>query len=61
MEVVSKMDDNKLEFIVAAKSGKIIEEIPEKHLIGNINAPKVVEYKFKAGDYFSIYGNFGSG
>lgn len=45
-KVISKMDERKLDFVIAAKSNKKIKGILEKHTKENGNTSTVFEYKF---------------
>jgi hypothetical protein len=46
-KVVSKMDEHKLDFVIAAKSNKRIKNILEKHTKENGNTSTVFEYNFQ--------------
>jgi hypothetical protein len=46
-KVISKMDEHKLDFVIAAKSNKKIKEILEKHTKENGNTSTVFEYNFQ--------------
>lgn len=45
-EVIPKMDKQKLDFVIAAKSNKKIKSILEKHTKENGNMSTVFEYHF---------------
>ena len=49
LKVLSKMDEHKLEFVIAAKSNKKIKEILEKHRKEYGDTSTVFEYKFQGG------------
>ena len=48
-KIISKMDEHKLDFVIAAKSNKKIKSILEKHIKENGNTSTVFEYQFKEG------------
>ena len=48
-KIISKMDEHKLDFVIAAKSNKKIKSILEKHVKENGNTSTVFEYQFKEG------------
>lgn len=49
MEVISRMDGKKLEFVIVSESNKTFDSIFEKHKKGNENISKMLEYKSKVG------------
>ncbi|MDD3246463.1 MAG: ISH3 family transposase [Methanosarcina sp.] len=54
-KVISKMDEHKLDFVIAAKSNKRIKGILEKHTKENGNTSTVFEYRFlEGGPTFNI-------
>ena len=54
-KVISKMDEHKLDFVIAAKSNKRIKDILEKHTKENGNTSTAFEYRFlEGGTTFNI-------
>src|SRR5450756_1179166 len=49
-KVISKIDEHKLEFVIAAKSNKKIKAILEKHRKEKGDTSTVFEYKFQEGE-----------